>query len=111
MCEDIDCDYTNEIVCPYCGHEKTNSWEYDGDDGEIECDECGMKFAYVRNVSVDYSTSKLCKENGKEHQWGEWGYHESWESNGIQYGEFWHRTCKVCSQIESVHENPLTQKG
>jgi hypothetical protein len=57
---------TNEIVCPYCGHEFMDSWELQ-EDGEMDCYECNKKFNYAINRSVDYSTSKIsCKD---EHIW------------------------------------------
>lgn len=55
----IDCEYTDEIVCPYCGEEFTDSWEFEPDMDTIDCYECGMEFKYERNVSVTYSTSKV----------------------------------------------------
>ena len=27
MTEEIDCEYTDEIVCPYCGYKHRNSYE------------------------------------------------------------------------------------
>ncbi|HID0796030.1 TPA: hypothetical protein ACXDAB_003467 [Clostridium botulinum] len=59
--KDIDHEYTNEIVCPFCGYEFTDSWEYGEEDlGLIECNECGKSFYTNREVSVTYST---CKAN------------------------------------------------
>jgi hypothetical protein len=55
---DYDTDNTDEIVCPYCGHEGSDSWEYSRDSGEIECGRCCQEFNYNRDVSVSYSTSK-----------------------------------------------------
>jgi len=53
---EVDHEYTREIVCPYCGREQSDSWEY-GDDGEIDCD-CGETYTFARDVSVTYSTRK-----------------------------------------------------
>lgn len=55
----IDHEYTDEIVCPYCGHQMTNSWDYD-DYGDIDCPKCNKLFEYDRIPIVDcsYSTSK-----------------------------------------------------
>lgn len=52
---------TAAIVCPYCGHEHCDSWEYGaGDDnGETECGECGLPFLWTREVSVTYSTTTI----------------------------------------------------
>lgn len=53
---EIDHEFTDEIVCPHCGHEHGDSWEWRGDDGEADCDDCGKPFEWSRNVSVCYST-------------------------------------------------------
>ncbi len=56
--ENIDSTYTQEIVCPHCGHEHCNSWELSHDSGEMDCCDCGKEFHYERNITIDYSTSK-----------------------------------------------------
>ncbi len=53
-----DVNNTDEIKCPYCGHEQSDSWEYSGDSGTAECDFCEKGFEYTRNIFVDYSTEK-----------------------------------------------------
>jgi len=58
MAEEFDTEYTDEMVCPHCGHEQMDSWEHHDDDGATECGECGEEFDYSRHVSVSYSTSK-----------------------------------------------------
>jgi transposase-like protein len=50
--------YTDEIVCPYCGNEHTDSWEVKDDDGDFECHDCEQAFDYERVVTVEYCTSK-----------------------------------------------------
>lgn len=62
-------EYTSEIVCPFCGYEFGDSWEYEGDCediGLLECDNCYKSFYATRNVRVDYSTQKAkygtCKQ-------------------------------------------------
>lgn len=59
--KEIECKNTDEIVCPYCGFEFSDSWEYDQDTEEIDCLECDKTFNMTRNVYIDYSTSKLEK--------------------------------------------------
>lgn len=73
MEEDIDHEYTDEIVCPYCGYEFTDSQEEStGEEilGLIDCPECNEKFYAFRNISISYSTEKSikgkCKLCGKE---------------------------------------------
>lgn len=55
--------YTDNLVCPYCGHEEKDSWEIDfgpGLDGDSEptCGSCGEEYVAQRHVSVSYSTKK-----------------------------------------------------
>ena len=52
-----DTDCTNEIVCPWCGYEHSDSWEMG--DGETECHDCGRKFETEKDVTVTYSTSRI----------------------------------------------------
>ena len=46
----------DEIKCPYCGTEKSDSWEY-SDDGSERCDTCGSEYEYERIVDVSYTTT------------------------------------------------------
>lgn len=50
--------YTDNIVCPWCGEEQTDSWECDAWDLEYECRYCGKKIEYERNTDVTYSSRK-----------------------------------------------------
>lgn len=60
---DIDTDYTDETVCPYCGHEEQDSWELCPNvgeaDGLTECGDCEKTYRWTRNTSVTYNTRKL----------------------------------------------------
>jgi hypothetical protein len=58
MNEDIDHEFTDEIICPHCGYELGDSWEC-CDSGEHECCECNGKFTHERDVTVTYSTEKI----------------------------------------------------
>jgi len=51
-------DCTREITCPWCGHEKMDSWE-ESDSGEHECGYCGNEYEHCRDVVVTYGTSKI----------------------------------------------------
>jgi DNA-directed RNA polymerase subunit RPC12/RpoP len=46
----------DEIVCPNCGSEFSDSWEY-SDSGTIECCACGSDVFYEREISVSYNSS------------------------------------------------------
>ncbi len=68
MADKIDCEYTQEIVCPHCGYAHSESYEFgDGgeEDGQDECGRCGKEFYWSRTISVSYSTWKprrLCDD-------------------------------------------------
>lgn len=57
--ETIEHESTDEIVCPHCGYEFNDSWEFRSDSGVIDCEECGKTFRYERELLVYYSTSKV----------------------------------------------------
>jgi hypothetical protein len=65
--EEIDCEYTTHITCPYCGWFDRDSWEVDfgGMEGETEydCGECEKEFTVCRQVEITYSSYKKEKEN------------------------------------------------
>ena len=56
--KEIDHRYTAEIVCPHCGYEFRDSFEFD-DDGITECYECEESFSFERQVDITYSTNKI----------------------------------------------------
>jgi len=62
MSKEIKCKYTREVVCPYCGYEFSDSWDFDlegdGDEGETECGGCGEEFVFWMNLEVTYSSMK-----------------------------------------------------
>ena len=51
---EYDTDYTDEVVCPHCGHKHNDSWEIE--EGEYQCDECDGKFHVTINTTITYST-------------------------------------------------------
>jgi len=69
--KEIDHEYTNKIVCPYCGYSDVDSCGYEDDDiGLIDCESCGKSFYAYRSVTIAYSTEKprrgKCSICGKE---------------------------------------------
>jgi len=58
---DIKHEYTDEIVCPYCGYIITDSWDFDKDSGRLDCYECGKEFTYERDYDITYITEKIIK--------------------------------------------------
>jgi DNA-directed RNA polymerase subunit RPC12/RpoP len=57
-----DTNSENEITCPYCGYEFSESYDYlkdtDTELGEIECRDCGKPFICTVEFSVSYSTER-----------------------------------------------------
>ena len=62
----IEHEFTDDIVCPYCGDKVDEPHELD-DEGELECN-CGNTYDYCRNIRITYSTSKAECAKGK-HDW------------------------------------------
>jgi hypothetical protein len=51
--------YTDEVVCPYCLEEQSESWEFPDWVESHDCHSCDKKFSIYRNVTINYSTHKL----------------------------------------------------
>lgn len=49
---------TEEMVCPWCGYEFQDSWEFE-EDGEHECYRCEKPFKFCRIIDVTYDTEKV----------------------------------------------------
>jgi protein-arginine kinase activator protein McsA len=52
----------DNITCPACGYEYTDSWEFDEDDDEVICQSCEATFALIINREVTYSTRRIKKD-------------------------------------------------
>ena len=104
--KDIEHEYTEEIVCPWCGYETGDSWEC-SDEGEEECPECQKKFNYSRNIQVSYSSwrSKCDKCDYELDK-------ERFTGNPYLYSDrnwtIW--KCKVCEN-EIVKAAPIAEDG
>ena len=113
MSERPDTDGTDEIVCPYCGQEFSDSLEFIDQDGDdIDCDACGKSFELTVNHSVTYSTSRKDCENDA-HEWGEADMHvmpqkdcDRWNREAFMKRTdwtphaLWIRECKCCDDKE-----------
>ena len=53
-------EYTQEVVCPYCGCKSSDSWEF-RDSDEKDCDDCGKEFKIERIITCEYTTEKVTK--------------------------------------------------
>lgn len=55
--------HKDEITCPWCGHEETDSWEFDGEyDDEYECEHCGRPFVLERVVDITYTSKRRIED-------------------------------------------------
>lgn len=58
----LDLKYNQEAICPYCGHEQHDSWEFnlkDGDSDITTCANCDHDFKVIGNVEITYSTERI----------------------------------------------------
>jgi DNA-directed RNA polymerase subunit RPC12/RpoP len=69
--KEIDHEYTDNIVCPFCGRVEQDSWEIQPDEEDLglqECGSCGKSYYAWRSITIDYSTEKArygtCKHCG-----------------------------------------------
>jgi formylmethanofuran dehydrogenase subunit E len=53
---------SDEIICPFCGEETSDSWERSNED-EIECSECCNTFHYSRDIVVTYCSNKIAQKS------------------------------------------------
>lgn len=60
---EFNCEYTDEIICPYCGHEFSDSFalfcDNVGEEAENSCGECNKIFITTTNTIYLFSTRKL----------------------------------------------------
>ena len=54
---EIDHEFTDNIVCPYCGYARQGDEDYE--EHEDECYKCGKAFLVTPDYSVTYTTSKI----------------------------------------------------
>ena len=52
------CSFTDEIICPYCGHVQINSWEKapDENNDNVVCGTCSRNFYVSKWVEVTYNS-------------------------------------------------------
>ena len=115
----IEHEYTKDIVCPYCGEEVGDSWEFQDECGELECYECNKKFHWNRIITVEYCTSADCHDNDVKHNWSEWEYLETDEDVLTkelheEVSDFYIRKCTKCDKQEFISltdvKNEITKR-
>lgn len=67
MMKRLENDFQNDThndenaVCPWCGHEHSDCWEWSDSDDECECAECGKFFAYDTDVVRTFSACRVAE--------------------------------------------------
>jgi DNA-directed RNA polymerase subunit RPC12/RpoP len=92
--KEIECWGTDEIVCPHCGHEMSDSWEYlDGNrtKGSADCGECEKTFKWEAEYSVTYTTETCACLNGTPCVM-------ELEKFNSREGEYEYHRCKECGE-------------
>lgn len=84
----IDHELTDNLVCPYCGHEHMDSWEISDGPSFYTCHECDKNFNYDTEITRTFTSSKADCRNGGEHDFKLIGGLEGY------YPDFY--VCRVC---------------
>ena len=63
LISDKEISLEEEIVCPYCGYEHSDSFEAEDEDDDFECSRCGRVFSVYREYhDVTYTSTPHLKE-------------------------------------------------
>ncbi len=64
--EEIDCEATDGVVCPYCGYEFEESYSNFKEGAEVfedlVCHDCGREFISEKTETITYSSFKAKRE-------------------------------------------------
>ncbi len=110
--KDIDCEGTYQVICPYCGYEIPDSYEYignedrDGEESNVDCPDCGKTF--IIHLHIDYSFDS----RKPLHEWYR-GHHHGVRSGEKSKVEFYTIECWCCSHclVKSQTEEKPSIKG
>jgi hypothetical protein len=62
MSNTIDTEHRDLPICPHCGHEHKEAWDwgFPGAEGCIEtwCESCGKEMIVSKSVTITYTTTK-----------------------------------------------------
>ena len=60
----------NDVICPYCQYKyQPEGEDYDEEQRQEGCDECGKSFWLAQESSVTHHTTPDCQINGIDHDW------------------------------------------
>lgn len=90
MENEIDCECTDDLICPYCGCKFEDSFEFN-ESSQHQCDRCEKHFMYEVEYSKTFSSVKVDCLNGGEHMWksSPWAYYPDY------------RYCRKCTKIDT----------
>lgn len=89
----IEHEYTDRLVCPYCGHIEVDSFECASESDDYQCGICDKRFTYTTQVHRTFTSEKADCLNGlAEHSWRPIG--------GVQREYPGARRCTVCNRRE-----------
>lgn len=66
MTEEYETDYTDTPICPWCGHNHYDAFEWFMENGEYlekNCDSCKKPIEVSCSIDVSYCTEKVIKES------------------------------------------------
>lgn len=108
-------EYENQIKCPYCDWEDSDSWEFDESEGVVTCGGCEKEFNVTREIEVTYSTSRIKCEPGK-HNYQLENYFDSKRKfvNGIwsdlPESEWTYYRIEMCSECDDKEYVKITKE-
>lgn len=96
---------TENIICPYCEHEREPEGcdgDYNEDGFDEECEECEKTFWVSPHVSWAWATKQDCELNKQEHDWK-----KEWKENkniGLESkdGKSIYSICSKCEQTNYI---------
>ena len=101
--KEIDCDSTDEVVCPYCGYKHENDCDKicnQDEDEEFYCHNCDKVFIYTPYFTVTFSSRKCNCLNDVPHNWTRKQKHNDYGDK-----EYW--WCDECGKHEWREKNEI----
>jgi hypothetical protein len=68
MSTEIDCEFTDDLICPYCGYAHEDDGEMN-EPGQMECSSCDKHFSYDVDYTKYFSSKQVPCLNGEPHAW------------------------------------------
>ncbi len=65
----FDTSSTDNLVCPYCGYEEEECWEFGEESENHMCGDCGKKYSFTTETSRYFTSHQVPCLNGEDHKW------------------------------------------